>query len=147
MPDHPQHKRLQVLTKNRLKRTSLDHVLKEQQRQHQTAKQAYYSNSWGRYVLKLQSRSTITTHRYRDCHPARDNTKVGCTPHRLPICTAITRIRISRRLHLTKFNTKFKQPDIKNNSRTSMRKREARSSSQNPNLVTKKQKRSSETRG
>ena len=26
----------------------------------------------------------------------------------------------SRRLHLTKFNTKFKQPDIKNNIRTSM---------------------------
>ena len=32
MPDHPLHKRLQDLTKNRLKRTSLKHVLKEQQR-------------------------------------------------------------------------------------------------------------------
>ena len=32
MPDHPLHKHLQDLTKNRLKRTSLDHVLKEQQR-------------------------------------------------------------------------------------------------------------------
>ena len=32
MPDHPLHKRLQELTKNRLKRTSLNHVLKEQQR-------------------------------------------------------------------------------------------------------------------
>ena len=32
MPDHPLHKRLQDLIKNRLKRTSLNHVLKEQQR-------------------------------------------------------------------------------------------------------------------
>ena len=32
MPDHPLHKRLQDLTNNRLKRISLDHVLKEQQR-------------------------------------------------------------------------------------------------------------------
>ena len=32
MPDHPLHKRLQDLTKNRLNRTSLNHVLKEQQR-------------------------------------------------------------------------------------------------------------------
>jgi len=32
MPDYPLHKRLQDLTKNRLKRTSLNHVLKEQQR-------------------------------------------------------------------------------------------------------------------
>ena len=32
MPDHPLHKRLQDLTKNRLKRTCLNHVLKEQQR-------------------------------------------------------------------------------------------------------------------
>ena len=31
-PDHPLHKRLQDLTKNRHKRTSLNHVLKEQQR-------------------------------------------------------------------------------------------------------------------
>ena len=31
MPDHPLHKRVQDLTKNRLKRTSLNHVLKEQQ--------------------------------------------------------------------------------------------------------------------
>ena len=30
MPDHPLHKRLQDLTKNRLKRTTLNHVLKEQ---------------------------------------------------------------------------------------------------------------------
>ena len=43
-----------------------------------------------------------------------------CSSQTAPICTAITRIRKSRRLHLTKFNTKFKQPDIKNNSRTSM---------------------------
>jgi len=34
MPDHPLHKRLQDLTKNRLKRTSLNHVIKEQQRKH-----------------------------------------------------------------------------------------------------------------
>ena len=32
MIDHPLHKRLQYLTKNRLKRTSLNNVLKEQQR-------------------------------------------------------------------------------------------------------------------
>ena len=32
MPDQPLHKRLQYLTKNRLKRTSHNHVLKEQQR-------------------------------------------------------------------------------------------------------------------
>ena len=32
MPDHPLHKHLQNLTKKRLKRTSLNHVLKEQQR-------------------------------------------------------------------------------------------------------------------
>ena len=32
MPDHPLHKRLQDFTKNRLKRTSLNNVLKEQQR-------------------------------------------------------------------------------------------------------------------
>jgi len=32
MPDHPLHKRLQNLTKNRLKRISLNHVLKEQLR-------------------------------------------------------------------------------------------------------------------
>ena len=32
MPDHPLYKRLQDLTKNRLNRTSLKHVLKEQQR-------------------------------------------------------------------------------------------------------------------
>ena len=130
---------------------------------HQTAKQAshYYSNTGWRSVFKLQSRSTSTPHRDRDSHPAGDNTKEGCAPHILPICTTITRIRKSRRLHLTKFNTKFKQPDIKNNNRTSMdictyrhtwkrsgwRKREARSSSQNPNLVTKKQKRSSVARG
>ena len=39
-------------------------------------------------------------------------------PH---IWSAITRIRKSTgRLHLTKCNTKFKQPDIKNNSLTSM---------------------------
>ena len=31
MSDHPLHKRVQDLTKNRLKRTSLNHVLKEQQ--------------------------------------------------------------------------------------------------------------------
>ena len=71
-------------------------------------------------MLKLQSRSTSTSHRDIDCHPVGDKTKEGCAPHRLPICTTITRIRKSRRLHLTKFNTKFKQPDIKNNSRTSM---------------------------
>ena len=35
------------------------------------------------------------------------------------ICSATTRIRKSRRLHLTNCNTKFKQPDI-NNSRTLM---------------------------
>ena len=34
MPDHPLHKRIQDLTKNRLKRTSLNHVLKDQQRKH-----------------------------------------------------------------------------------------------------------------
>jgi len=34
MIDHPLHKRLQDLIKNRLKRTSLNHVLKEQQRKH-----------------------------------------------------------------------------------------------------------------
>ena len=34
MPDHPLHKHLQDLTKNRLKRTSLNNVLKEQQRKH-----------------------------------------------------------------------------------------------------------------
>ena len=81
---------------------------------HQTAKQAshYYSNTRWRSLLKLQSRSTSTPHRDRDCHPAGDKTKEGCAPHRLPICTSITRIRKSRRLHLTK----FKQPDIKNNS-------------------------------
>ena len=194
MPDHPRHNRLQDLTKNRLKRTSLNHVMKEQQRKqsdilaprpeecemfahirtplvlkaevklsitcistkssdseaslktltlaeldksypatawtqiftdvsaenatrrmwhlHQTAKQAthYYSNTGWRYVLKLQSRSTGTPHRDRDCLPAEDKTKEGCAPHRLPICTAITRIRKSSRLHLTKFKTKFKQP-------------------------------------
>ena len=32
MTDHPLHKRLQDLTKNRLKRTGLNHILKEQQR-------------------------------------------------------------------------------------------------------------------
>ena len=32
MPDHPLHKRHQDLTKNRLKRTSLNHVMKEQER-------------------------------------------------------------------------------------------------------------------
>ena len=32
MPDHPLHKRLKDLTKNTLKITSLNHVLKEQQR-------------------------------------------------------------------------------------------------------------------
>ena len=32
IPDHPLHKRLQELTKNRLNRTSFNHVLKEQQR-------------------------------------------------------------------------------------------------------------------
>ena len=80
----------------------------------------YYSNTGWRSVHKLQSRSTSTPRRDRDCHPAGDTTKEGCAPHRLPICTAITRIRKSRRLHLTQFNTTFKQPDIKNNSRTSM---------------------------
>ena len=72
-----------------------------------------------RFNIKLQSRSTSTPYRDRDCHPVGDKTKEG--PHRLPICTAITRIRKSTgRLHLTNFNTKFKWPDIKNNSRTSM---------------------------
>ena len=158
MPDHPLHKRLQDLTKGRLKRTSLNHVLKEQQRKqhdslaprpeecdilthnrtsfflkaevklsipgisikssdseaslkntdtsrvgqklpshsldtglhrriswkcytkwrmwHQTSKQAshYYSNIGWRSVLKLQSRSTSTPHRNRDCQPDGDNT-------------------------------------------------------------------------
>mgnify|MGYP000031196869 CR=1 FL=1 len=76
---------------------------------HQTAKQVshYYSITGWRYVLKLQSRTTSTPHRDRDCQPAGDKTKEGCAPHRLPICTAITRIRKSRRLHLTKFNTKL----------------------------------------
>ena len=89
---------------------------------HQTAKQAshYYSNTGWRYVFKLQSRSTGTPRRGRDCHPAGDTTKEGCAPHRLPICTAITSIRNYRRLHLTQLNTKFKQPDTKNNSRTSV---------------------------
>ena len=34
MPNHALHKRLQDLTKNRLKRTSINHVLKEQQMKH-----------------------------------------------------------------------------------------------------------------
>jgi len=34
MPNHPLHKRLQDLTKNRLNRTSINHVLKEQQMKH-----------------------------------------------------------------------------------------------------------------
>ena len=34
MPNHPLHKRLQDSTKNRLRRTSINHVLKEQQRKH-----------------------------------------------------------------------------------------------------------------
>ena len=89
---------------------------------HQTAKLAshYYSNTGWRSVLKLQNSSTSTPHHDRDCHSAPDKTKEGCAPHRLSICTAITHIRKSRRLHLTKFNTRFKQPDIKNSSRTSM---------------------------
>ena len=168
---YPLHKRLQNLTKNRLKRTSLNHVLKEQQRKQsdilvprpsecemlthnrtplvlkakvkfsipgistkssdseaslktltlaELDKSHYYSNTGWRSVLKLQSRSTSIPHCDRDCHPAGEKTKEGCAPHRLPICTAITCIRKSRRLHLTKFITKFKHPDIKNNSRTSM---------------------------
>ena len=89
---------------------------------HQTAKQTshYCSNTGWRYVLKIQSRSTSTPHSDRDCHSAGDKTKEGSAPHRLHICTEITRIRKSRRQHLTKCNTKFKWPDIKNNSRTSM---------------------------
>jgi len=67
-------------------------------------------------VLKLQSRNTNTPHCDIDCHLVGDKTNEGCAPHRLPMCTAITRIRKSRRLHHTKFNSKFKQPDIKNNS-------------------------------
>jgi len=71
-------------------------------------------------LLKLQSRSRSTPHRDRDCHPSVDKIKEGCASHRLHISIAITDVRKSRRLHLTKCNTKYKQSDIKNNSRTSM---------------------------
>ena len=83
----------------------------------------YYSNTGRRCVLKLQSRSTSTPHCDRECHPAGDNTKEGCAPHRLPISTAITGIRKPRSLKTTsyeKINSKYKQPEIKNNSHTSI---------------------------
>ena len=59
---------------------------------HQTAKQAsdYHSNTGWRSVLKLQSRSTSTPHCNRDCHPAGDKTKEGCSTHILPISTTLT---------------------------------------------------------
>ena len=34
MPDHPLHKKLKDPTKNRLKRKSLSHLVKEQQKEH-----------------------------------------------------------------------------------------------------------------
>ena len=57
----------------------------------QPAKQAshYYSNTGLSSVLKLQSRSTRTPHRDRDCHPAGDKTKKGCPLYSLSVLQSL----------------------------------------------------------
>ena len=66
LPDHPLHNKLQELTKNRLKRKSLNHSVKEQQRQHADVLSANTTfceklshNSWPPRTLQAEIRTSI----------------------------------------------------------------------------------------
>ena len=64
------------------------------------------------YLALLTATETVT--------PVGDKTKESCAPHSLTGSTLITRIRKPRWQYLTEYITKYKQPDIKNNSCTTV---------------------------
>ena len=66
MPDHPMHQKLKDPTKNRLKRKSLNHLVKEQQKEHADILttdghlcEKLISNSWPPQTLYAEIRTTI----------------------------------------------------------------------------------------
>ena len=66
MPDHPLHQKLKDLTKNRLKRKSLNHPVKEQQKEHADILttdahlcEKLNPNSWPPVTLHAEIRTTI----------------------------------------------------------------------------------------
>ena len=66
MPDHPLHQKLKDPTKNRLKRKSLNHLVKEQQKEHADILttdghlcEKLISNSWPPETLHAEIRTTI----------------------------------------------------------------------------------------
>ena len=66
MPDHPLHQKLKDSTKNRLKRKSLNHLIKEQQKEHADilTTEAHLCeklnpNSWPPKILQAEIRTTV----------------------------------------------------------------------------------------